>query len=73
MDVEGFELESLTAALDAGVLDDVRQLNFESHVAWGSSDPTKDDYMKVSPLADCKKIYGYIHLWAKEIAIFPVF
>ena len=47
MDVEGFELESLTAALDAGALDDVRQLNFESHVAWGPDDPTKDNYMEV--------------------------
>ena len=47
MDVEGYELESLSAALDSGVLDDVRQLNFESHVSWHGNDPTREEYLKV--------------------------
>ncbi|XP_035828152.1 uncharacterized protein LOC101860601 [Aplysia californica] len=55
MDVEGYELESLLAALNDGSLDDVRQLNFESHVSWGNTDPTKAEYIKFLGLL--RKVY----------------
>jgi hypothetical protein len=55
MDVEGYELESLMAALDDGSLDDVQQLNFETHVSWSNADPSRDEYLKF--LALLRKVY----------------
>uniref|UniRef100_A0A0B6ZJN4 Methyltransferase domain-containing protein n=1 Tax=Arion vulgaris TaxID=1028688 RepID=A0A0B6ZJN4_9EUPU len=55
MDVEGYELDSLMTALDEGSLSDVRQLSFETHVAWGRFDPTKDNYIQFLRLL--RKVY----------------
>ncbi|BFZ12600.1 hypothetical protein BsWGS_15639 [Bradybaena similaris] len=55
MDVEGSELESLHAALNDGSLSDLRQLAFETHVAWGRFDPTRENY--ITFLGLLRKVY----------------
>ncbi|KAH9488116.1 hypothetical protein Btru_065345 [Bulinus truncatus] len=57
MDVEGYEHETLMLALDDGSLDDVRQLAFETHVSWSSTDPTKEEYIKYLGLL--RKVYDH--------------
>ncbi|CAG5130750.1 unnamed protein product, partial [Candidula unifasciata] len=63
MDVEGYELESLMAALDEGSLSDVRQLSFETHVAWGKFDPTKEEYIRVKSFKQVTSLlYPFMNL-----------